>query len=230
MADAGPTYELPLDVTEPGPAGPTLEEPLATLETTFAGPTLEGALDVTAAADNLLMEVFDGEAHPSSSQLQVQKDGVAIGACQILSFDESPGVQISGVENAGNESNDVTTLFDGMRLLAQNVRVDALSVGATPVYTTPVGTNLLVEAVVLRCVSADAITGPATARVTTAGGDVFESQVLTGLTQAGRAYLFPQGGSQLVVPPSTVFSVQIDVVAAGTSQTFEADLVGRLFA
>jgi hypothetical protein len=94
----------------------------------------------------------------------------------------------------------------------------------------PGGTTLLVEAVVLRCGLASGFTAPATVQIEDGSGNpIFQSQLLTGLNEAGKAYLFPQGG--VLVEVAAAGTVQVNVVAAATATSLvvEADLIGRTF-
>ena len=174
-----------------------------------------------------------GRAHYDLGGLAIEKDGInqATKAPE-LDFLQIPGVITIAVADDGpNNRNDVTFAGDGMKMLAERVSINAKTVANTAVYAVPGGTNLIVEAVILRCVAANLITGPARAGVGANGGadDVYSSQLLTGLVNTGLCYLFPRGGISRVVPGGSTLYVGIDVVAAGTSQTLEADLIGHLF-
>lgn len=174
-----------------------------------------------------------GRAHPDVGGLAIEVDGVN----QATKAPQLDWLQILGVitaavaDNPGNDRNDVTFTGDGMKMLAEGVRINAKAVANTAVYVVPPATNLIVEAVILRCTEATAITLPAQAGVGSNGGadNVYGSQVLTGLTIEGLYWLFPQGGISQVVPGGQTVYVGIDVAAVGTSQTLQADLIGRFF-
>ena len=173
-----------------------------------------------------------GRAHPDLGGLALEKDGITQATkAPELDFVQTAGViSVAVADDVPNDRNDVTFVGDGMRMLAERVSINAKSVANTLLYTVPGGSSLLVEAVILRCVAASLITGPARGGVGANGGadDVYSSRLLTGLVDSGLYYLFPQGGISKVVPAGPLY-VGIDAVAVGTSQTLEADLIGRLF-
>lgn len=172
-------------------------------------------------------------AHPDRGGLALEKDGVpAAGTAQELDLIQTPGViAVSVVEDGGNDRNDVTFVGDGMKMLVEGVLVNARVQANTAIFVVPGGVSLLVEAVILRCIDEVGVTIPASAGVgfNGAADNVYGSQILTGLDAAGLYYLFPQGGTSLIVPAAATLSVGIDVIANGTLQFFAVDLIGRLF-
>lgn len=172
------------------------------------------------------------KSYPQPGGVKVQVDGVEQAAIRdVFDLTQIPGVAYSVVDNAGNDSTDVTPALNGMVLLSETLNVSLRSTGNTLLFTVPGGQTLIVEAVILRCVEAVNITVPATVGIgSNAGADnIFASQLLTGLDDTGLYYAFPPGGTQVEVGAAGTVSIGVDIVATGTTQVVEVDLIGRLF-
>lgn len=111
--------------------------------------------------------------------------------------------------------------------LVEVTGINAKSTGTTALYS-PTGVDVVIVKVVLRCTADTSITVPATAGVGVAAGedDLYESQVLYGLTSTGKAYAFPNNGVGVLLQAGQTLSLGIDVAATGTSQTLAADVIG----
>lgn len=174
----------------------------------------------------------DGRAHVDSGGLELQKDGSVAGPFEPrLSFTQLPGVAWAVADDAPNERNNVTLSMDGSRLLSSVSGINLLSTGNTALYTVPTGLTLLVDAVILRCTEATAITSPASAGAGEGAGanNVFPAQILTGLNQAALFFMFPPGGTIAVLTAGQVLNLGVTAPAVGTSQLVSADLIGRTF-
>jgi hypothetical protein len=173
-----------------------------------------------------------GASYPQPGGLGVQVDGVTVASGQrilnLLRTLSLPAYTI--VEDGAGNRNQITTSFDGLTVLASIPGIDGKAITSTTLLTTTGGDRVEVELVVVRCVSAVAIAAPPTANIrTVATGDIFGSQILTGLTAAGKFYVFPVGGTQVFVGTTASAIFEITAGATGTSQGLEVDLIGRVF-
>jgi hypothetical protein len=175
-----------------------------------------------------------GKAYGTPGGVAVEVDGVEQSGPQpIINFLTAaiPGVTVGVVNDAGNSRNNVTVNFDGMRLLTTAGPLSGTAPGSTTLFTVPGGELLTVELVVVRCLSTSGtISGPPTAGVgfNGAADNVFSSQILTGLTAAGKIYVFPLGGVQAEIVAASVLAFGLDVGApGGGSMSLAVDLIGR---
>ena len=173
-----------------------------------------------------------GASYPGPGGLKVQLDGVAAagpqGTLNLVRTSSLPAYSVA--EDAGNSRNQITASFDGLTALASITPIDGKVIAPTLLYTTAGAKRAIVELVIVRCISATAITSPPIANVNTlAAGDIYASQLLTGLTAAGKFYVFPVGGTQAFVGLTSPINFSITTAAIGTAQVLEVDLIGRLF-
>lgn len=173
-----------------------------------------------------------GKAYGTPGGVAVEVDGAEQSGPQpILNFLTAtiPGVTVGVVEDGGNFRNNVSVNFDGMRLLNTIGPISGTAPSSTTLFTVPGGELLTVELVVVRCLTASGITAPPTAGVGFNGpaDNVFSSQILTGLTAAGKFYVFPPGGVQAEIVAASVLAFGIDLGATGGSMTLAVDLIGR---
>ena len=148
-----------------------------------------------------------------------------------VNFVTTPGVSYAVADDAPNNRNNVTISLSGWGVLASVGGIDAFTVANTVLFTVPAGFSAQIEAVVLRCTAAVAVSAPADAGVgvSPSTSDVFAIQTLTGLVTTGLAYRFPPGGLATIAAAGSDVQLRINVAATGTSQILAADVIGRLF-
>ena len=172
-----------------------------------------------------------GEAHLTGRGAGWLASGASfLTAAGVLNLLTTPAVGFKVDEFSAARRSSIQVLPDGWTLLATQGSIDAKAETITTLLTVPAGYQLQVVAAFMRCTAASAITVPASARLGADGeGDVYESQIMSGLFSAGFAYRFPTGGANRVLIPGEDLVLGIDVAATGTSQTLEAHVFGRVF-
>jgi len=177
-----------------------------------------------------VIRVEQGKSYATPGGVAISVDGVPKSGPQpIIDLISVPGVSPSVAEDLPNLRNNVSVLFDGMALLASSGSISGTAVASTPIFTVPGGEILTVELAVVRCLTAAGITAPPTAGVgfNGAADNIFASQIMTGLTTAGKVYVFPLGGIQFEAISGSVISFGLDVGALGGTMTLAVDLIGR---
>jgi hypothetical protein len=116
--------------------------------------------------------------------------------------------------------------------LSVTTGINALNIAIINLYTVPAGDTVVVTRAEVRCtaVGISPITVAATAGIGIAAGedDIFNSQLLNGLTTSGKVFKFPVGGIGVIAAAGEIINLGIDIGATTSfgSQTFEVDLFG----
>ena len=119
-------------------------------------------------------------------------------------------------------------LGDQVRILRSTPSVNGLAVASTPIFTAPAGRKVSIEKVVVRVTAHNGVSVPPTAQVEigAATGDVFASDLLTGLLTTDTKYTFDSQGKSLVVPAGQTVSLNITVGGTGTTLTLSVEVLG----
>jgi len=120
---------------------------------------------------------------------------------------------------------------NGVQPLQTTAGINGAAPASTTILTTPAGRSAILEGVAVRCTAATAVTIGATAQieVVAASGDVFASEVMTGVLAAGDVWYFGLNGKTRVIPTSTNVNFNLTVGITGTSQTLTVQPIGHLF-
>jgi len=131
---------------------------------------------------------------------------------------------------APSSTSQAPTSNTAVQKLATITAVDAKTVAESNLYTVPTGKTLRHYYAVVRCATATAITVGAECGVGVAAGadDMIGQQLLLGLDAAGKVRSIGMGGTGVEATAGQVVKFGVDVVATGTAQTLDVDLVGYL--
>ncbi len=205
-------------------------------------------LTVSAAAQGITDADGDGnamtrvpmKAHLQIGGLDLQVDTVPQGGINrrnlnLINTDNEPAHPV-GVQEATSVDLELFIAelglqgfrFPELGRLATVTGIDGLVAADTLLYTVPSGSEAVILGAVVICSAASGISAPATAGVGSNGAadDIFASQALTGLTAAGLAYTFPEGGTFAIAGSGSTINLGIDAGATGTSQSLSVHLIG----
>jgi hypothetical protein len=116
-----------------------------------------------------------------------------------------------------------------IRRLSSGVAINAMALTTStllPAFSKP----LVIMRVVLRVVLGTAVATPASMKVqkNPAAGDIFGTEVLTGVTATNDTFTFNAEAKGIVVPAGTPIDLTVTTAATGTTLNIEADLFGYI--
>ena len=197
--------------------------------------------DASADADGNALGRVAGKSYTGPSGLDVQVDGAPQGGVgrRNLNLTDTANEPAHPAGGQGATAFDLSLFiselgaqgfrFPELGRLATVGGIDALVATDYPLYTVPAGFEAVIMSAPVLCTAAAAISSPASASLGSNAGsfdDLFPAQALTGLTAAGLAFTFPEGGLFTIAPAGSVVTLRITAAAVGTSQALAVHLTG----